>query len=370
MAERALAKITGDIAAGFGGLAVERPPSPPLSELAEDWIDRRRLTHRACRDDESRWRNHLGPFLGRLQPDEVKAANVRRFVEAKLAAGLSSTTVGHCVRLLSSLFTDLIERDLATANPVRAVPRSTRRLYRNAHDPRTTPFLERADDIRRVYLALPRRYGVMFAIGALGGLRPGEVLGLDWRDVDLSGGRIVVRQQVYRGVLGPVKDDEARIVPVLPSLLPALTEWRLATGGAGMLFKPRVAARGGRPGSPPRFVREHTLRARLRPALAACGLPPLTWYQATRHTFASQWVMGGGSIEKLAQVLGHADITTTQRYAHLRTDLFREADLRAVTVDLSRPGGEVVDLAAHRTDPGMIGHGVVMREIDAAADGR
>jgi hypothetical protein len=56
-------------------------------------------------------------------------------------------------------------------------------------------------------------------------------------------------------------------------------------------------------------------------------------------------VIGGGSIEKLAAVLGHADITTTQRYAHLRVDLFREADLRAVAVDLSRPAGRVVELA-------------------------
>ena len=111
---------------------------------------------------------------------------------------------------------------------MRAVPRSTRRLFRNAHDPRTTPFLERSEDIRRVFLALPKRYGVAFAIGALGGLRPGEVLGLDWRDVDLGASRILVRQQVHRGRLGPVKDDESRIVPILKPLAPVLAEWRLA----------------------------------------------------------------------------------------------------------------------------------------------
>ena len=42
-----------------------------------------------------------------------------------------------------------------------------------------------------------------------------------------------------------------------------------------------------------------------RCAEAACGLSPLTWYQATRHTFASQWVLNGGSIEKLKEIMGH-----------------------------------------------------------------
>ena len=78
--------------------------------------------------------------------------------------------------------------------PCRAVPRATRRLYRNAHDSRTTPFLERHEDIRRVFLALEQPHATLFAIGALAGLRPGEVLGLEWTDVDIEGRRIHVRR--------------------------------------------------------------------------------------------------------------------------------------------------------------------------------
>jgi integrase len=156
-----------------------------------------------------------------------------------------------------------------------------------------------------------------------------------------------------------VKDDEARVVPILPPLAPVLAEWKLATGGKGLLFPPLVAKRGGRPDAPPRFVKEHTLGKRLRAVLDKLKLnrSGLNWYRCTRHTFASQWVIGGGSIEKLAAILGHADITTTQRYAHLRTDHFREADLRAVAVDLSRPTGTVVELAPSRA-PGDVGRGM------------
>ena len=351
LAEQVLRKVVADLAAGRAGLPPDPKTVPTLAVLAEDWLERRKATHRSQRDDRSRWNVNLKPFFGHMRPAEVTVAEIRRFVEAKLLAGLSSTTAGHCVRLLSVFFSDLTERGLVPANPVKGVPRSTRRLYRNAHDPRTTPFLERVEDIRRVFLALPQRYGVAFALGALGGLRPGEVLGLDWRDVDLATGRLLIHQQVHRGEIGPVKDDESRVVPILPSLAPVLSEWRLATGGTGLLFAPALATRGGRPGSPPRFVRDHTLRARLRKALKACGLPEtMTVYESTRHTFAAQWVLGGGSIQTLREILGHASVTTTERYAHLRTDLFRESDLRAVSVDLSRPGGRVVQLAAHRDE--------------------
>src|SRR6266852_5426473 len=45
--------------------------------------------------------------------------------------------------------------------------------------------------------------------------------------------------------------------------------------------------------------------------------PGLGWYEATRHTFASQWVLSGGSIEKLKEMLGHYSVVVTGRYAHL-----------------------------------------------------
>lgn len=127
------------------------------------------------------------PFFGGCRPSEVDAAAIRGFVEAKLADGMNAATVGHCVRLLSTFYTDLVERELADANPVRTLPRATRRLYRPTTDPRTTPFLERLEDVRRVFLTLAEPMSVAFAVGSLAGLRTGEVLALDWeRDVDLS----------------------------------------------------------------------------------------------------------------------------------------------------------------------------------------
>jgi len=135
-------------------------------------------------------------------------------------------------------------------------------------------------------------------------------------------------------------------VPLLTSLAPILAEWKLKAGPTGLLFKPANRAKGGRPelGTAPTFIRPHTLAKHLNTALTACKLPRITWYQATRHTFASQFVLGGGGIELLSKIMGHASITTTEIYSHLRHDLFAEKAFDAVTVDLSKPEGDVVSL--------------------------
>ena len=74
----------------------------------------------------------------------------------------------------------------------------------------------------------------------------------------------------------------------------------------------------------------------IRATLKRLGLerPGLGWYEATRHTFASQWVLSGGSIEKLKEILGHYSVVVTERYTHLRPDLFAERELDTISFDL------------------------------------
>jgi integrase len=353
-AETQLARLALDKATG-SPLQRDRSDDPTLATLSADWLARRMKTNRSARNDVGRWK-HLAPFFGKLRPHEVNAANLRRFVEAKLAAGLSPTTVGHCVRLISSLFTDLREQGFIEVNPVSTLTRATRRLYRSVHDVASTPFLNRQEDVERLFRALPEPHCVIFAVGAMAGLRVGEILGLDWKDVDLDARRMRIHQQAQGGRLTCVKDDEARLAPISTSLAPVLAQWRLATGGQGLLFKPAFPKRGGRPdiGTMPGFIRPHTVHKALAKALKACGLPAMTLYQCTRHTYASHWVMNGGSLELLAKILGHSSTSITQHYAHLAPDFFGAKAYDMVTADLSKPTGVVVPLrgAGQATETG------------------
>jgi hypothetical protein len=211
------------------------------------------------------------------------------------------------------------------------------RLIRPTHDPKKTPFIERLDDVRRIFLALPEPLNVAYAVGALAGLRTGEVFALRWTHLDLVARRIHVRESVN----GQLKDGDSRIVPVLDALLPILTEWKLKSGGAGRVIPP-MRCDG-------KKIDKATPGNYLRVALGQLELtqPGLGWYEATRHTFASQWVLAGNSIEKLSAILGHYSVVMTERYAHLRPELFTQADLATIAIDL-RPSGAKVGELGHR----------------------
>lgn len=110
-----------------------------------------------------------------------------------------------------------------------------------------------------------------------------------------------------------------------------LTAWKLKTGGEGLLVKPLR--------SDGVHVHKETYGRELQTVLEALKLQRdgLGWYEATRHTFASQWVLTGGSIKKLKELLGHCSVMMTERDAHLRVDLFADRDRGALAIAL-RPG--------------------------------
>ncbi len=344
LAERVLAKIRGDVAQLRSGLPPDPRGVPVLGELSKDFLARRKQTHRAWAEDGYRWKKHLAPHFAHLRPADVGPAQIRGFIEAKLAS-LSPGTIRVCVALLSSLFVDLVEKKVATSNPARALPRSTMRLMRPTYDPRTTPFIERLADVRRILLRLPEPLNVAYAIGALAGLRTGEVFALRWNHIDLAARRIHVRESVK----GPLKDKDSRIAPILDSLQPILVAWRLSHPGEGLVI-PAMRVDGAKVDD------KHTPGRRLRVVLSDLGLArpgfglpdpakpkakQKLWYWCTRHTFASQWVMAGGSIEKLSKVMGHYSITVTERYAHLKPELFTPQDRKLIAFDMT-PGEQAL----------------------------
>jgi integrase len=369
-AERVRKQIVANVLSGKVGFAEDPKDAPTVAELAATWLEERRSTHpRNAKKDEGRWKLHLGPTFGRMLPQAIDHEAIRRFIVRKRDEGLSTTTVRHVVHLFSAFLTRLVEQRDLLANPVHTMPKSTRQLMRVAQDAKATPYLKKLADVRRVFLALPDPINVAYALGAFAGLRTGEILALDWaRDVNLEAGRLHLQLQVKDGKAMSLKDHESREVPILAPLRPVLASWHLKTGGKGLVIAPVHPTRGRQGKGEHNFTKPHTLHKHLAAVLKASKLPgDLTWYRATRHTFASHFVLNGGSVALLSKILGHGSVQVTERYAHLAPSAFPPEQVEVFGAVGKLAGGKVTRLP-RRTRP--IGYTVGTQEGRRAASKR
>lgn len=347
LALAALRGVVGDIARGKAGLGPDPAAAKRLGVLAADWFAGRAGPHNRNNDDERRkFRNHLEPSFGRLRPDELTVARLLVWIAEKSrggrlrgdGAGLSRAFIRQLLAILSSLYTHLVVTGQASANPVRMLPKDARRRVKPDYNWRNTPYVKVKADIRRIYMALPEPFNVAYAIGVMRGLRPGEIRALAWSRVDLEARLIHIERQVRNGKEGPPKSGHARSVTVSDELLPILAAWRLRSGGTGLVIPPR------RRGKRIRHIGEKAMGRALTAALGSLGLPALSWYEATRHTFASHWSREGGSLETLRVIFGQSSSEVTKRYAHLQPDQLRPEDTARAQVDLS--AAQVVEMTS------------------------
>ena len=132
------------------------------------------------------------------------------------------------------------------------------------------------------------------------GLRIGEALALDLGDVP-DGDTMLVRG----------KGGKERLVPLLPVVRDAIATYRELcpwhTGPADPLF---VGQRG-------RRLQPAVVQRTVKAARTALGLPQAMTPHALRHAFATHILAGGGDLRAIQELLGHASLSTTQRYTHV-----------------------------------------------------
>lgn len=144
------------------------------------------------------------------------------------------------------------------------------------------------------------------------GLRQGELLGLRWEDVDVAAGRMLVRQAVARGVVGTPKNGRSRVIPLSRETVQALRQHRHLRGE--VVFCQDDGA----------LLTKEMCKHPLWRACKRAGLRRIGWH-CLRHTFASHLVMRGKSLKVVQELLGHATIEMTMRYAHLAPVVHRDA---------------------------------------------
>lgn len=245
---------------------------------------------------------HLLPFFGRLVLRDITGETIERYKAAKLKTRLSPKTVNNHLAILS--------KGLHTAERWKRLERAPEvQLLRAA--PPDIKVLSREECERLLSVTIEPHWRLLILLAIHTGLRRGELLALEWSDVDLDNQVLRVRQNYVMGQIGTPKNHKVRYVPMSEGLNAALRPLRRPDGLV-------VRNPEGKP-----FSTNGAHKAMHR-ASERAGVPLGGWHRL-RHTFATQLVQGRLPSEQLMQWMGHSTIAMTQRYTHLAPSNFRAA---------------------------------------------
>jgi integrase len=315
-------------------LLVNGPPKsskevPTLETFAPRFLDGHARANRhkpsgiAAIESILKW--HLIPALGPKRLDAITNEQVQR-----LKLGLAKRapkTVNNVLTVLSVLLKKAVEWGELTRVPcvIKLLP-----------NPKKEMAFHTFEQYERL-LAVARRRGpdpnLMVLLGGDAGLRLGEIVALEWHDIEPAARRLTVQRSDWLGHVGVPKGGRSRQLPMTQRLTAALKAFR-------HLRSDRVLSLSD--GSP--ITRDRVIKA-VRGAQRVVGLKQ--GVHILRHTFCSHLAMKGAPARAIQELAGHADLTTTQRYMHLSPaateDAIRLLDGRHTGADLATGFGDIVE---------------------------
>lgn len=292
-----------------------------------DWLARERraspLTVEAYGTDLAGFLGFLTQHLGG-EPDlaalgALRQADIRAWLAAMAGDGAVNATRARHLSAVRSFFRYLARRQGMDNPAVRlvATPKSKRPVPRPLPPAQARSVTEDMGEMSDV-AAIQARDTALFTLLYGCGLRIAEALALNVRDAPPPGSDAMLR------VVG--KGAKERIVPVLPAVRAAIAAW-LALHPDRQPDSPLfLGARGKRldPG-----VAQRTMRAYRH----LNGLPEHATPHALRHSFATHLLAGGADLRSIQDLLGHASLSTTQRYTAVDEakllDVWRKSHPRA-----------------------------------------
>jgi integrase/recombinase XerC len=296
-------------------------------------------TVRAYESDLSQFLQFLSQHLGRrradLTPGDVDTVHIRAFLGELHKKGNSRSSAARKLAAIRTFARYLRREGILDGDPAALVgtPKREHRLPAHLGESEMSRLLEMPDSSQ----PLGRRDRAILELFYASGLRLGELVGLGVEDVNL--GSRVVR------VLG--KGGKERIVPFNRSTEAALrawlVDWEALTRDAvrrsevgGRKPQPAVRSSGRKRRADPLFLNYQGQRLSTRSVdrlvrkyVAACstrfGISP----HALRHSFATHLLERGADLRAIQELLGHARLSTTQRYTHVNAAQLIEAYRKA-----------------------------------------
>lgn len=238
---------------------------------------------------------------GRTQADQLNEADIRAWVSQLHRRGLSGSSIQRSLSAVRSLFNYLGRENGYPRNPAAAVqaPRRPRKLPRTLDVDQVDRYLHFSE-----LSPTALRDRAMAELFYSSGLRLAELCAANVDDIDRESRLITVTG----------KGSKTRTVPVGAAALQAIDAWlavrcesALQQGSAGALF---TSNRG-------RRISERSVQARLKLQGRRSGMHQDVHPHMLRHSFASHMLESSGDLRAVQELLGHANLSTTQIYTHL-----------------------------------------------------
>ncbi len=260
------------------------------------WCKDNRKSPKGYRNDLLYFRSIMS-FFGNRTFAEIPSLLIERFKRQRLTDGLQPASVNRELAALSKIFRFAIQQAIATINPVSQVKKL---IENNAR----TRFLSPAEEARLFdALLLNPTLSTIVSLAIHTGMRQGEILKLEWRDVDFSQSRLHIRD---------TKSGHDRYVPLNASARAALGDLP-QTRGIRWVFPGS--------GSSGHLVE---IKKAWHSALAAAAIENFRFHDL-RHTAGSRLAATGAHPNTIKVLLGHRRLETTERYMHAMEDQKREA---------------------------------------------
>lgn len=256
------------------------------------------------------WRLYLGPILGKLKLTEITLEVVQELKsqllsddEAEGGRDLAPKTVNNVLADLSSMLTKASEwGDLGKLKPpvvaqLKLEDEGEMEFYQPAELEQLVAGAQRASEEAELVVLL----------GSCAGLRAGEMVALEWGDVDFARMHLKIRRgETIPGEVTSTKGNREREVPMTSRLFEALKAYRHLRGE-------RVFIQNGGTNATLWWLRD-----KMESAQRLAGFAKATGgMHILRHTFCSILAMRGVAALAIKQLAGHKDLKTTMRYMHL-----------------------------------------------------
>ncbi len=309
-----------------------------VDELLNQWLKAEVQTFTAATyANYEYWVNRLvRPHLGQVELGKLERRRVQRWVDTLEAEGVGKTTIHRARSALRSSLSWAERRELIAKNPARDLDMPTERV-----DRRYTPSKE---EVMRLLRAADDEWptlGLLATIAANTGMRRGELVGLQWSDIDWKRQELTVnRSVVVVGGRKSVKDPkthQVRVVPIPSPLLDRLrslhAERAHQSAEAGVPLGPWIISEN----LGADYVRPDRLGKAWHKVAKREGLSQVVLH-GLRHFYGTAAIDNGMSAPSVAANLGHSSPITTMRFYAAPTDDGRRR-VANVIGDLLQPDG-------------------------------